>query len=78
MRESCKGREKRRMRLKIFLAKTFRGFTTTASGSKFSDDSWDKIQDLTFGHSIGEWHGDRGNPAQKVNCALRQRSCVIM
>ena len=31
----------------IFLAKTFRGFTTTASGSKFSDDSWDKIQDLT-------------------------------
>jgi len=35
------------LRLKSFLAKTFRGFTTTASGSKFSDDSWDKIQDLT-------------------------------
>ena len=26
----------------FFLAKTFRGFTTTASGSKFSDGSWDK------------------------------------
>ena len=51
MRDSCKGREKRSgnkaLRLKSFLAKTFRGFTTTASGSKFSDDSWDKIQDLT-------------------------------
>ena len=55
MRGSCKGgREKRSLKVagegtaaQIFLAKTFRGFTTTASGSKFSDDSWDKIENLT-------------------------------
>ena len=33
--------------LKSFLAKTFRGFTTTASGSKFSDGSWDKMYTAT-------------------------------
>jgi len=48
MRGSCGAGEaeqivRNALRLKSFLAKTFRGFTTTASGSKFSDGSWDKM-----------------------------------